>query len=536
MAKKRKIPHTYVIIFSIIIIAAALTWFIPGGEFDRQAVQLPDGSEKEVIIPGSFHYVDSQPQTWEVFSALYDAFVDPDKAAIIIFILLIGGAFWIMNDSKAIDTTILSFLRRTKKLEQYKVFKKLGVNNIIITLIMLMFSVFGAVFGMSEETIAFIIIFVPMAISMGYDSIVGVSMCFVAAGLGFAGAMLNPFTIGIAQGLSSVPMFSGIEYRFICWIIINIIGIAYVLRYARKIRRNPQKSSVYKDDNYWRDKTAEDAAAAESKTKPAAWITFIAILAGLIAFSIIFPQSELKVGNDSATLPIIPILTGLYFISSIYLLKKSSQYFIFNLLLFTIFFLIVGVMGYSWYIQEIATLFFVMGLASGFAMSNSPSRITVLFLEGVKDIMPAALIVGLAGGIIVILDNGNITDTLLYYASESMKDVGRVGSISIMYLIQTMINIIIPSGSAKAALTMPIMAPFSDLINVSRQATIMAFQFGDGFTNMITPTSPVLIGVLGVAKIAYDKWVRWITPLMIILIILGFLLLIPTVTMNLEGF
>ncbi len=536
MAKKRKIPHTYVIIFSIIIFAAILTWFIPGGKFDRKDVKLPSGAEKEVIIPGSFHYVDNQPQTWEVFSALYDAFVDPDKAAIIIFILLIGGAFWIMNDSKAIDVAILSFLRRTKKLEQYGFFRKLGVNNIIITLIMLMFSIFGAVFGMSEETIAFIIIFVPLAISMGYDSIVGVSMCFVAAGLGFAGAMLNPFTIGIAQGLSSVPLFSGIEYRFICWIIINLIGIVFVLRYAKKIRKNPKKSPVYEDDKYWRGKASGDVKNMEYKTRPAAWITFFVILASLITFSLIFESSELKVGNDSLILPIIQILTILYVISSYFMLRKSSHYFVFNLLIFTILFLIVGVMGYDWYIKEIATLFFVMGLASGFAMSKSPSRITVLFLEGVKDIMPAALIVGLAGGIIIILNNGNITDTLLYYASESMKNVGRVGSIAVMYVIQTLINIIIPSGSAKAALTMPIMAPFSDLISVSRQATIMAFQFGDGFTNMITPTSGVLIGVLGVAKIPYDKWVRWITPLMIILIILGFLLLIPTVTMNLEGF
>ncbi|MCF8234460.1 MAG: AbgT family transporter [Bacteroidales bacterium] len=536
MAKKKKIPHTYVIIFSIIIFAAMLTWVIPGGSFQREHIALPSGAEREVIVPGSFEFTQSDPQTWEVFSALYDAFVDPEKAAIIIFILLIGGAFWIMNDSKAIDVAIFSFLKRTRKLEKYRFFRKLGVNNIIMTLIMLMFSVFGAVFGMSEETIAFIIIFVPLAISMGYDSIVGVSLCFVAAGLGFAGAMLNPFTIGIAQGLSSVPMFSGIEYRFICWVIINIVGITYVLRYAAKVRKRPEKSLVYEEDKYWRDKASGDIKEINYKTPAAAWFTFVAILAGLIAFSVFFPQSELSVGNDSVVLPIIPLLTGLYVVVSIIMLRRSAHFFVFNLLIFTILFLIVGVMGYDWYIKEIATLFFVMGLASGFAMSKSPSKITVLFLDGVKDIMSAALIVGLAGGIIIILNNGNNTDTLLYYASESMKNVGRVGSIAVMYVIQTLINIIIPSGSAKAALTMPIMAPFSDLIGISRQSTIMAFQFGDGFTNMITPTSGVLIGVLGVAKIPYDKWVRWITPIMIVLILLGFLLLIPTVTMDLEGF
>ena len=181
-------------------------------------------------------------------------------------------------------------------------------------------------------------------------------------------------------------------------------------------------------------------------------------------------------------------------------------------------------MGYGWYVMEIATLFFVMGLASGIANNKSPNNITKLFLEGVKDISSAALIVGLAGGIIIVLQEGKIIDTILYSVSQSM------------YVIQTFINIIIPSGSAKAALTMPIMAPFSDLIGISRQATVVAFQLGDGFTNMITPTSGVLIGVLGVAKIPYEKWVKWITPFMIILIILGFLLLIPTVTMQLSGF
>jgi len=150
--------------------------------------------------------------------------------------------------------------------------------------------------------------------------------------------------------------------------------------------------------------------------------------------------------------------------------------------------------------------------------------------------MSAAMIVGLAGGIIIILQDGKVIDTLLYYVSKGMSDFGRVASVGMMYVIQTLINIVIPSGSAKAALTMPIMAPFSDLIGVSRQATVMAFQFGDGFTNMITPTSGVLIGVLGVARIPYEKWVRWITPFMIVLLILGFLLLIPTVTMNLSGF
>jgi uncharacterized ion transporter superfamily protein YfcC len=177
-----------------------------------------------------------------------------------------------------------------------------------------------------------------------------------------------------------------------------------------------------------------------------------------------------------------------------------------------------------------------MGIFSGIAFNNTANEITNLFLEGSRDILSAAMIVGLAGGILIVLEEGNVIDSILYYISQSMNDFGKMASVSIMYLIQNIINVIIPSGSAKAALTMPMMSQFSDLIGVSRQATVMAFQFGDGFTNMITPTSGVLIGVLGVAKIPYDKWVKWIGGFMVILLILGLLLLIPTVTMELNGF
>jgi len=534
MIKKKKIPHTYVIVFYIIVFAAILTWIIPGGVFEREVISV-QGNEREVIVQESFHYVESNAQSWEIFSALFDGFVD--KSDIIVFILIIGGAFWIMNNSRAIDVGIFSFLGFTKKLESNKFFKYLGVDNIIIALIMLMFSVFGATFGMSEETIAFIIIFVPLSISMGYDSIVGVGMCFVAAGLGFAGALLNPFTIGIAQGLSNLPLFSGIEYRFFCWIVINVIGIGYILRYAWKIKKRPEASLVYNEDEYWRKRgKSNDVDSSANKASISAWISYLIILCALIGYSLLMPYTEMKVGNSSALMPIVPILTVIFLITGIVTLRKSAQVFVLNLLMFTILFLIVGVMGYGWYIMEIATLFFVMGIFAGIAMNYSPNRITNLFLEGVKDIMGAAMIVGLAGGILIILENGMVIDTLLYYVSRSMSDFGQIATVGMMYVFQTIINVVIPSGSAKAALTMPMMSQFSDLIGLSRQATVMAFQFGDGFTNMITPTSGVLIGVLGVAKIPYDKWVRWITPFMIILIVLGMLLLIPTVTMTLSGF
>ncbi len=531
--KKRAFPNTYVIVFFIIIFAALLTWFLPGGTFDRQPVVV-SGIERQVINPESFHFTGNSPQTWEIFSAIFDGFVD--KADIIVFILLIGGAFWIMNKTRAIDMGIYAFLRFTKRMEHNRLLRYMGVDNLIVVFIMLMFSIFGAVFGMSEETIAFTIIFVPLAVKMGYDSIVGVSFCFVAAGLGFTGAILNPFTIGIAQGLSDLPLFSGIEYRFICFIIINVIGIGYILRYANKVKRDPKKSLVYEEDAYWRESTGQEEEQISFQTPLSAWLVFGAIQICLIIYAVIYPQSTIHIGNLSWTFPILPVLAGLFLLTSALSLLKTVQFFILNLLAFTIIFLIVGVMGYGWYVMEIATLFFVMGLTSGLAMNYSLNEITKYFLDGVKDILSAALIVGLAGGIIIILKNGKVIDTLLYYVASGMADWGRFTSVSMMYVIQTFINLFMPSGSAKAALTMPIMSQFSDLIQVSRQATVMAFQFGDGFTNMITPTSGVLMGVLGIARIPYSKWVKWVFPFILILFILGFLLLIPTVTMELSGF
>lgn len=533
MALFKKVPHTYTIVFFIIVFCAALTWIIPGGEYER-TTKLVNGVERTIIVDNSFHNIDSAPQTWEIFAALFKGF--EHQAGIIIFILMLGGAFWIMNASKAIDVGIFAFLKFTKKLEKIKLVRKIGVNNIILTLIMTMFSAFGAIFGMSEETIAFIIIIVPLAISMGYDSITGVCIVFVAAGLGFAGAILNPFTIGIAQGLSDLPLFSGIEYRIFCWVIINIIGFTFILRYANKIHKNPKLSSMYAHDEEWRKRGNTDIEDVKYYTPKSAWLVYVAILGSMIAFSCYFPSTILKIGNSETITNIIPIATGLFAIMGLISLRKSVHFFILNILLFTIIFLIVGVMGYQWYIMEIAALFFAMGVTSGISMNNSADDIVRLFLEGVKDILSAALIVGLAGGIIIILQDGKIIDTILNSLASTMQNAGRVTSVGIMYLIQNMINIIIPSGSAKAALTMPIMAPFSDVIGLSRQATVMAFQFGDGFTNMITPTSGVLIGVLGVAKVPYEKWVKWVWPLILIMVVLGFLLLIPTATMQLNGF
>ena len=547
--KKRKVPHTFVIVFCCIIVAAMMTWFIKPGKYVKEALVEEGQTASDSVMV--FYYQDqlpepyaqefhAQPQTWQVFSALFKGF--ESKSDIIVFILIIGGAFWIMNKSHAIDKGIMAFLRFTQRLEHKKFFRKIGVNNMVITMVMLVFSLFGSVFGMSEETIAFTLIIIPLAISMGYDSIVGVCMVYVAAHIGFSGAMLNPFTIGIAQGIAKIPLFSGLGYRTFCWVILTIIGIVFVLLYAKKVKKDPQSSIMYDGDEYWRSQKTEDGRqktedfSTLNSQLSAAWWVFGIVSAVLVFCAIRYPMTTLKVGNGTATLPLLPIGAGLFVIVGFFALRKAVHYFILTLLFGTVYYLVVGVLGYGWYIMEIATLFLFMGVCSGFAIGKSASDIAKLFVEGMGDILSAAVVVGLAAGIVIVLQDGGVIDTILYGLSKSMNNLGTIASTEIMYGIQTLINIVIPSGTAKAAITMPIMAPFSDLIGVSRQTTVMAFQFGDGFTNMITPTSGVLIATLGVARIPWEKWVRFIWKFILVLIAVGALLLIPTVTMSLSGF
>lgn len=531
----KKFPHTYVITSVIILICAVLTWIVPAGEYTRETKMVND-TERTVIVDNSFHSVDAAPQSWEVFTLLVKGF--EKQAGIIAFLLIIGGAFQIINTSNAINVGILSFIRKTQQLEHHAFFRKIGVNNLVMALIMILFSLFGAVFGMSEETLAFVVILVPFAISLGYDSITGFCLVYVAAHTGFSGAMLNPFTIGIAQGLSELPLFSGYSYRLVCWMILTALLITFVLFYAARVKANPTSSLMYEADAYWRNQTThgEDVTFESQKASRATWMIYGLIAVVSILFSVCYPSTSFQVGESAITLYILPIFTVCYLILGAIAIRHSNQMFILSLLGFTILYLIVGVMGYGWYISEIAGLFLALGIAAGFAFGMDSNALIDDFLRGAKDMLMAAIVVGLASGIIIILQEGRIIDSLLHSMAVLIGNTGKVIALYSMYALQTLINIIIPSGSAKAALTMPIMAPFSDVIGLSRQATVMAFQFGDGFTNMITPTSGVLMGALGLARIPYAVWVKWFWKMLLFLILVGALLLLPTIYMQLSGF
>ena len=518
----KRFPVPTVIIFILILLAALFTWLLPGGTY----------------VEGSFYPVDSKPQTWQVFTAFYDGFVN--QAGIIVFILCVGAAFWVVNATRAIDSGIVRFLDYARRLERFSLMRRIGVNNLVVVLVMLLFSLFGAVFGMSEETIAFTALIVPLALSMGYDSITGVCMVYVAAHVGFAGAFLNPFTVGIAQDLSGLPIFSGMGYRLVCWAVLTAGTILFVLRYAHKVHKNPKSSPMWEADSLRREAILAESASAtedtavENRPGRGTWLSFVLVLAALAVFSVFYPVTSIAMGAREFYVPgLIPLLTVVFAVWGTLILfsrrKADAKTRLILLFVgFTVVFLVVGVLGYGWYISEIAGLFLALGIFSGMAAGYPANTIAGKLIEGAKDILGAALIVGLAAGIVEILEQGRIMDRILFAMAGSMKSMGRPGSLEVMYMIQTVINTLIPSASAKAAMTMPIMAPFSDLVGVSRQATVLAFQFGDGFTNMITPISGVLLAVLGIAHVPYTKWVRWAWRFILGLIVAGALLLIPT--------
>ena len=399
-----------------------------------------------------YEKVDSAPQTWQVLPAIYHGFVK--QAGIIVFILVVGGAFWLLNATGAVSAGIGRFITKVGKRDK-----------LVLAAITVLFSLAGAVFGMSEETIPFVGIVVPLVVSMGYDAFMGMLVVYVAANVGFSSAFLNPFTVGIAQGMAELPLFSGMGYRIFCWALLTVLLTVFVVIYAHKTRKAP---------------AAENTLEETKITGRQGWILAVLFL--------------------------------------------------------TVVLLIVGVTCWEWYIPEITGLFLGMGIVCGVIAGFSANRIADELIAGAKDTLSAALVVGFATGIIVILQDGKVVDSILHGMQEGLNGTGRVGSLTAMYGIQALINFVIPSATAKAAITIPIMAPFSDLVGVSRQAMVLAFQFGDGFTNMLTPTSGVLIAALAMARIPYTKWVKWVWKIVAVLLVLGLLLLLPTVLWPVGGF
>lgn len=447
----KKSPDALVIVSVVLLLFMLLTWVIPAGEYAREIV---DG--RTVVIAGTYEPVESNPQgIAELLTAPIKGFIGASR--IIAFVLLVGGAFSVLSATGALDAGLGSVLNYARK--------NPGMRHLIIPLLMVFFSLAGCTFGMSEENLVFILITIPLARSMGYDNIVGIAIPFIGAGAGFAGAVINPFTVGIAQGISELPIGSGAGYRWIVWAIFTIIAIAFVMAYVFKLEKNPEFGF----------KAEADA------------------------------DSEPQVMKD------VPFNTS----------RK---------LVLVLFAVAIGVLMYGsnfwgWYIDEISALFIALGLLAAVITRMKVSETVSAFTIGAKDMLVAALIIGLSRGILEVAEDGKIIDTMLHAMTNAVRDFPNYISVQIMFAVQSFINIFIPSGSGQAAVTMPIMTPLADLLNINRQTAVLAFQFGDGLINLIIPTSGVTMGVLAIAKIPYSVWMKWVWKLMVIFILASMVLL-----------
>ena len=372
---------------------------------------------------------------------------------IIAFILVVGGAFGIVLQTGAVESGIMRVITMTK-----------GREIILIPILIVLFSLGGAIFGMGEEAIPFVMILVPMFIAMGYDAVVGIMCSYVATQIGFGASWQNPFGLAIAQGVSGLPVMSGAWFRIPMWIFFTGITIFFTMRYAVKVKKNPKLSVAYESDETYRKEFSQNGN--------------------------VMPPFTL--GHKLVLLTIAACMCWTVW----------------------------GVVSKGYYIPEIASQFFVMGLLSGiiglvFHLNDMKlNDIAKSFERGAADLLGAAMCVGMAQGIIIILGgtsatDGTVLNTILHSLSEGMKGFPPVISAWLMYIFQSVFNFFVVSGSGQAALTMPIMAPLADLVGVERQTAVVSFQLGDAFTNMIVPTSGCLLGVLAAAKLDWGKWARF---------------------------
>ncbi len=463
--KSIRLPHTLVLIYTLVIVTYLATLIVPSGTFTRRDVEL-DGVTRSITIPGSYTAMDKQ---WLNPAVILEAPIEGflDGALIIVFLFIIGGAFAVIASTQAIDRAIRGLTRFFTD--------KPRIQKFLIPVLMIVFSLAGAIFGMCEEVIPFVLVFIPLAISLGYDSIVGVAIPFLGAAAGFGAAFFNPFTVGVAQGLAGLPIYSGLAYRLLAWVVSTGTMIVFVMLYARRIKADPSRSPVY-DIDCQRLAGMEQTGDGDDGFSWRHWIVLFVFLAGIIV-------------------------------------------------------LVAGVLLFQWYIKPIAAVFLAIGLVGGLLGGRKAGEIAQSFVEGARDMIHVALIIACGRSLLIIAQQGMILDTLLHYASNGIVLLPRWLVAQSMLLIQSVINFFIHSGTAQAALTMPVMAPLSDLVGVTRQTTVLAFQLCE-LINPILPTSAVTMGVLGMAKIPWERWARWFLPLMIGLLVLGFVLLIPPVLMN----
>ncbi|MHB8797357.1 MAG: YfcC family protein [Thermoanaerobaculia bacterium] len=450
-------PHTLVIVGSLVVFVLVLAWLVPSGTYETA-----EKAGRTVTVPGTYQQVEKVwlgPQ-WVVVAPIRGFL---DGALIIAFLFAIGGAFGIVQAGGTIEFAIRKL---TAALAARPFLEKL-----VIPVLMVVFSLAGSVFGMSEEVIPFVVICIPLALSLGYDSIVGVAIPFLGAAAGFGAAFFNPFTVGIAQGLVGLPLYSGLGYRVATWFVTTGVMIAWVMVYAVRVKKRPETSPVHD-----LDLARERSAPASGEAEP--WTVRHALVLSLFVTTM-----------------------GV---------------------------LVWGILKKQWFIEEIGALFLAMGLVLGVVAGLGGTRIATAFVAGAKDMVNVALIIACGRALLIIAREAKVLDTILFHGAGLISHLPGVVAAQVMFVVQCVINFFIHSGTAQAALTMPIMAPLADLVGLTRQTMVFAYQLCE-LINPILPTSAVTMGVLGMAKIPWERWARWFLPLMLTLMVLAFLLLVPPV-------
>ena len=459
-AKKTKfnMPHIYVMIFAIICIMAVLTYIIPAGEYTR--VPGPDG--REMIDPNSYTRIEQHPVgIFDVFTAIPIGLRDAND--LIFAVLTIGGLFEVLKRTGVIEVAV-SILVKT--------FAKRSI--LVIPLLLYVFGLIAAFIDTPELSIVYVPILIPVMLKLGYDTMTAAAIALCGTISGYIGAMTNPFTVGIAQEIAGLPRFSGIEYRFMVFLIITAIAAVYVIRYARRVKAAPESSLTYEEDIIKRQQFAAENATefvATTQQKIAAFITVLLFVGMMLC-----------------------------------------------------------VLIYRWGMVEIGGYFLIMAFIPALLVKMTPSQVAETFDEGFHGILQGALICGVVRGVVVIMNDGFIIDTIINALANLIGGLPSTINVLGMLLIQSLINFFMPSGSGQALITMPIMAPLADLIGVTRQTAILAYQFGDGLSNIIFPTSGYFMATLGVAGIKWEKWAKFQIPLQIIwLVVAGILLVVANV-------
>ena len=441
---KFRTPHTYALLMVIITIACLLTYIIPAGEYERE-----QKNDQTLVVSGSYKEVAQHGGSlFDIFRAIPEGLISGGE--IVFYIFLVGGAFGIVHKTGAFETGVKYVMTQLGK---FKV--------LMIPLTMTIFSILGFSIGLAEETIIFVPIGIIIARTLGYDALTGTSMVILGAASGFMGGMLNPFTVGVAQTVAELPMFSGWGLRTIIYLFVLAAAITTVMLYASKVKKDMSKSFVL------------ELEQAETEIQTYEYQRF---------------TKRQAIG--------LALIVG------------------------TIVLNVFGIFSFSWSFNEMSANFLLAGLLAGFIGGLGINGTFDALIEGMKDILYGAMIVGFAKGIIVILENGKVIDTIVHGMSTVLSDVPASLVIIVMFVFQFFLNFFIPSGSGQALTTMPLMVPIADLLDINRQMTVLAFQYGDAISNILFPTSAILMGALAVAKISYAQWLKFAWKVIMLWIIM----------------